>query len=102
MKLTHETQDNMRKAGDISEVLGMPGWTHIYAMAMDKIMDLQSINNLDDADANTLILDLKARRMASTTILDFLKEINAFALNNNAVRQSYENDSVSDSYIERA
>ena len=58
MKLTHETQDNMRKAGDISEVLGMPGWTHIYAMAMDKIMDLQSINNLDDADANTLILDL--------------------------------------------
>lgn len=97
-----ETQNAVRQNAEVEAVLATEGWQMIYRMAQDKILDLQSINNLDLTTTESAILDIKARRMASQVILDWLKEVHALALNNNSVRQSFQDDQTSDSYIVRS
>lgn len=49
------------------------GWAVIKQTLDDRILDLQNIENIDGNTTDELMLDLKARKMASRIFFEWLK-----------------------------
>jgi hypothetical protein len=72
----------------IADYVKSDGYRWVKDRLMEKIMDLQSIMNVD-GNPETVIVDLKARRMAVETLVSLIKQIEGRAEQhtNNAVAQ---------------
>lgn len=51
------------------------GWKWAKDRLTEKLMDLQSIMNMDDSSPENVILDLKARRMAVELLMSWLRQL---------------------------
>lgn len=58
------------EAQHIQNLIESDGWKIVEQKVRDRILDLQNINNIDEAN---LAVDLKARIMASKLLFDWLK-----------------------------
>lgn len=68
-----ETQKNLTDAEKVLLTLGSEGWAIIKAKLDEKILDLQNINNLDFTTEQSVLFDLKARKMAADLLFNWLK-----------------------------
>lgn len=70
-------QDTEKQLSDSEEIRLMTqgrGWSIVRDKLNERILDLQNINNLPDADPAVMMNELKARVLASKLIFAFLKE----------------------------
>lgn len=71
-----DSENKVQSEGErIKQVMDMPGWELIEKMFEDEIMDLQSIKNVDDSDAETALADMKARNMSVTKMMNWWRKI---------------------------
>ena len=74
MDLEAETKKLVDDANEVSGMLSSRGWSIISGKLDERILDLQNINNIDTSDANTIGVQLAARKMAADLLFDFLKK----------------------------
>lgn len=54
-------------------------WPLARKKLTDRILDLQSIKNIDTSDVQTLVTDIKARNAAVDILMEWLREIEGIA-----------------------
>lgn len=69
-----DTMNTLQKGREIKEMLESPGWGHVRELIHTKILDLQSIMNID-GNADTVITEMLARKTSVTTLMDLLRVI---------------------------
>jgi hypothetical protein len=72
--MDNETIQTQREGQLIADYVKSDGYRWLKDRLMEKIMDLQSIMNVDGSPEN-VIVDLKARRMAVDTLVSLIKQI---------------------------
>jgi len=70
-----ETKEIISNEKLISEIINHQGWKLVRERFIESILDLQNAFNLDDSDAQKFLIDVKARKIATTLLYDFLKQI---------------------------
>jgi len=70
-----ETQEVLHKYKDIADLVGHQGWHLVRAKLTGKILDLQNAFNIESTDPTKMLIDLEARKMASTILFDWLREV---------------------------
>ena len=73
--MDNETQQIKNIAKSLQGLIDHEGWAIARARLTDKILDLQNAFNVDDSSAEKMITDLKARKLATTILFDWLKDI---------------------------
>jgi hypothetical protein len=81
-KIDKETQKILDDNKELFELTAHSGWKVARARIVTKILDLQNAFNLDDKDMQMLLIDLRARKIATTLFNDFLREIEGGAQDN--------------------
>ncbi len=74
-----ETQNIVAEQKSIESLTQHEAWPIIRGKLTDKILDLQNAFNIDDRTATTMLRDLSARKLASTMLFDWLREIEGTA-----------------------
>ncbi len=69
-----ETKEILSEADHVKSMLTSDGWKSVYGKLQTRILDLQNINNLDMDKADTLGIQLAARKMAVDTLWSWLKQ----------------------------
>jgi len=71
-----KTQAEIKSEGErIAHTFETPGWELIEKMFKEEIMDLQSIKNIDDSDAESALTDMKARSAAVDKMMGWWRKI---------------------------
>lgn len=78
-KVDKETQQVLDKNQALFELVNHSSWKQARQIIADKILDLQNAFNIDDRDTAQMLADLRARKIATTLLFDFLREIEGSA-----------------------
>lgn len=73
--LDKETTETLSKQQTVSDFVQSDGWSYVRAKLIDKIMDLQSIKNIDSSSPENAVLDLKVKNACVDILIEWLKEI---------------------------
>ena len=79
MKLNKETQEVLSDGDQLSLMIKGTGWAIARKRLIDQVMDLQSIRNINEAEPEKMMLDIKARNTAVDILIDWLKDIEGSA-----------------------
>ena len=77
--MDNETKEIVTEAKVIKDLLSHDGWPIARTKLTDKILDLVNIENVDDSSMEKMAIDLKARKLASVILFDWLKSLEAMA-----------------------
>jgi hypothetical protein len=69
-----ETLKTEQEGQLVNDYVKSDGWQYVRDRFTEKIMDLQSIMNVDP-DPNNVIVDLKSRKMAVDILMDLIRDI---------------------------
>lgn len=91
MDKTNELIGDQKRLHDL---INHDGWALARQKLVDKIMDLQNAFNIEDSTAESLLIDLKSRKMSSRILYEWLQDVEGtaqqFEENSKLVtRQSY-------------
>lgn len=75
MSTDHETREIVTEVRQLSELVGHAAWPIVHEKFVKKVLDLQNAFNIDDKDPQAAFNDLQARKIASTLLFDFLRDI---------------------------
>lgn len=75
----------------LKELSENPGWHLAKSILSDKILDIQSIMNIDDTDPIKVFQEVQTRRIAAGLILEWLQEIEGTAQQYEANTKTNEN-----------
>jgi hypothetical protein len=70
-----EDRDIALEATKITTITGHENWPVVRAKLTDRILDLQNAFNILDTDPTAMIVDLKARKLATALMFDWLRDI---------------------------
>lgn len=72
-----EIEDNkvMSEQEKIRSLTNHEGWGIIYGKFTEKVLSLQNAFDIEDKDPQAMLIDLQARKIASNTLFDFIREI---------------------------
>lgn len=70
-----DTLNNLREGEKFQRIAESEAWSELKRILADKMMDLQSIRNVDSSSAESAVLDLKARNMAIDTLMEAIREV---------------------------
>ncbi len=70
-----ETQQIYTEQKTIKTLVEVQEWSVARAKFVEKVLELQNAFDIDIASPDKMIIDLQARKMASSILFDFLKEI---------------------------
>lgn len=79
MKPDKETAELMRRNKQVADFVASGDWQYVKKKITDKIMDLQSIKNLENSDPAELVMEIKARNTAVDILVETLREVEADA-----------------------
>lgn len=54
-------------------IVNHDGWKIGHKMFVDKILELQNAFSIEDSDPQKMLIDLQARKIATTVLYDFLR-----------------------------
>jgi len=74
-QLDKETRDVYHEARTLRELVLSDGWKIARQKLVDKVLDLQNAFNIDDKTPEDVLIDLRARKLATVTLYDWLKEV---------------------------
>lgn len=63
------------EAKSIIDIIESAAWGPMKQTLVDKIIDLQDINNVDVSSIESIAIDLKARKLAATILFNWMQEI---------------------------
>lgn len=69
----NEDKTLLTDSEEVRKMLETRGWAIVKAKYDQQILDLQNITNIDTSTPDNLMADLKARKMASDILFNFLK-----------------------------
>lgn len=91
-----ETKKVLGTQKSVQSLVSHEGWPAVRAMLIEKITDLQDVASLPlEGDAQAVLIDLKARRIAATTLFDWLRVVEGTAT------EALDNKPLADDYIVR-
>lgn len=96
-----ETAQSLTEADKVLPTLESGGWRVIKAKLDEKILDLQNINNLDFTSEQTVLFDLKARKMAADLLYEWLKNDVYGFVEQQSIASEAMRDPVEQGFIER-
>lgn len=70
-----ETQTIVSEQKQIAKLTETEGWNYARAKLVDRVLDLQNAFNVNDADPQMLLVDIRARKLATTILYDWLREV---------------------------
>lgn len=73
MKPDAETKQELTDAEALKQMTDTRGWGIARESLVNRILDLQNINNVDTTSIETMSVDLKARKMAADMLFVWLK-----------------------------
>jgi hypothetical protein len=77
--------EHAKKNKELMELTQTEGWKIVKGLLLDKINDLQSINNIDYTNADEVFLDIKVRKNVIMILVEWLKDVEGrveqFAMN---------------------
>lgn len=74
-----ETKKVLGNQKRLLNLVGHEDWPVARQVLADKILDLQNAFNIEDTDPQKMLVDLQARKLASSILFDFLREIEGTA-----------------------
>lgn len=74
-----ETQKVLSIQKRLHDLLGHEGWSVARDKLFEKISDLQNAFNIDDNSPENMLIDLKARKIATTILFDWFRELEGSA-----------------------
>lgn len=77
MAQDQETTEQLRKGRAIKEMTQSAGWKYVQEMLTDKLMDYQSVNNIEVETVKDLALEVGIRKGTVKTITTWLVDIGA-------------------------
>lgn len=80
-----ETKNLLSEQDRIKDLVSHEAWPLLRKRLTDKILELQNAFSIDASDANKMLVDLTARKIATETLFNFLREVEGTA------QQSVEN-----------
>ncbi|NBP02970.1 MAG: hypothetical protein EBU90_23230 [Proteobacteria bacterium] len=93
LKLDKETSEIAQVALKLRELIETDGWTIAKNKLSERILDLQNAFNIESNDPTTMLIDLQARKIATRTLYDWLKDVEGTAtqidINLQNVKQSH-------------
>lgn len=84
-----EEKEIVERGKALQDLVKSDGWQEVKTKIMDKIMELQSIMNLDSTDADQMVIDAKARVMSISCLKEWLEEVEGDA-------EQFENNYIED------
>lgn len=63
----------------LQDLIGHEGWPIVRKNLVNRVLELQDAFSIEDGDPQKMFMDLGARRIASTTLYDFLRDIEGTA-----------------------
>lgn len=78
-KLDKETLNVINDGEEIKRLVESIGWQLAKKRLVERIIDLQSVMNVAGDTAETVVIDLKARRIAVDLLLEWLKDVEGTA-----------------------
>lgn len=87
-----ETKEILSKNKHIEEMIMSEGWKIAKELLLNKMLDLQNAFQIEDKDPQSMLTDLRARRLAQTLLLEWLQELtgaSAVMEDNKPVMPSY-------------
>lgn len=79
MKPDIDTQKVLTEGEQIRNLTREGGWGLAKQRLTNKLLDLQSINNIDTTKTDDVILDIKVRKNVVAIVLEWVKEIEGIA-----------------------
>ena len=74
--MSDKNQEKIEREGNqMEQLMEYPGWDMIEQEFKKEIMDLQSIRNVDDSDAESALADMRARNMAVKKMMNWWRTI---------------------------
>ena len=74
-----ETSEVYSEQKTLQSLVGHQGWPLARQMFTEKILELQNAFDIEDSSPEKMVIDLQARKMASTLLFDFLRQIEGTA-----------------------
>lgn len=84
-KSDKETQAVMHEYQTLESLVNHEGWGIARIKLVDRITDLQNAFNIESKNAEEMLIDLQARKIATAVLLDWIKEIEGTAQANQNV-----------------
>lgn len=63
----------------LNGLVGHEGWSIAREKLIERIQDLQNAFNIEDKTADEMLVDLKARKIATTILWDWLQDVEGTA-----------------------
>lgn len=95
-KADKETQEIQKKGRALADMVESAGWGYVEPALKEKILDLQNINNIESTEANEVLAEIKARKMAADILYQWLK-IDVYG----DLEQTESNEALMPDYIDR-
>lgn len=73
--MDNETKAVLSEQEHLLDLIGRKGWEIARARLTARVLDLQNAFNIEDMTPEKMVIDLQARKLASTILYDFLKDI---------------------------
>lgn len=89
-----ETYQNLNEGEKYQRIVTSEAYGELKTILTNKIMDLQSILNVEDKDVNSVVIDLKAKKIAIETLLETLRDIEGRADQHSSNKTLVEGDFV--------
>lgn len=70
-----ETKTILDSQQQVAAFVKSEGWGSVREKLTNKIIDLQNAFNIEDKDAEKMLIDLRARKMATEMLFGWLQEI---------------------------
>ena len=70
-----DTQKILGEQKQVAKLTETEGWNIARNKLVEKVLDLQNAFNINDGNAEQLLIDIRARKLATSILYDWLKEI---------------------------
>lgn len=70
-----ETQQVMDEQKQAEQLVRSDGWGYARAKLVERVLELQNAFNIEDSDAQMMLIDIRARKLATEILYDWLKEV---------------------------
>lgn len=78
-KMDKETQEILSEGKQLLSLVNTDGWEMAKNKLVNKIADLQNAFNIEDRTPEEMVIDLKARKIASMILFDWVRDIEGTA-----------------------
>ena len=89
VKIDKQTARKIKQSDDIKNMTLSDGWREVKAMIFTRIMELNDITSLAEADPQKLMIIIAAKQEAVKILLEWLNEVEGIAKNSDYLKKQF-------------